>query len=71
MARHRYDKNNKKPAFPFGHGLTYATFAYSDLKVAGRTITFTVTKSASGHTGACDTPQVRTNVGTYIIMPSC
>lgn len=29
-----FDKKNKNVLFPFGHGLTYTTFEYSDLKVS-------------------------------------
>lgn len=32
---YRYlDKNNLKPAFSFGHGLSYTTFQYSDLEIS-------------------------------------
>jgi beta-glucosidase len=56
-----YDKHNVKPAFPFGHGLTYGNFTYGGLKADGRKLSFTVTRSSG--TG-CDTPQV------YISYPS-
>jgi beta-glucosidase len=28
-----FDQNNKTPVFPFGHGLSYSTFVYSNLQV--------------------------------------
>lgn len=28
-----YDQQNKDPLFPFGHGMSYANFSYSNLQV--------------------------------------
>ena len=47
-----YDKHGVKPAFPFGHGLSYGNMSYSGLQVSGRTVSFSL--SGSG----CDTPQL-------------
>lgn len=53
-----YDKHNVKPAFPFGHGLTYGAMTLSNLQVIGRTVSFSVQGTG------CDTPQV------YISYPT-
>ena len=37
-----FESENKEPLFPFGFGLSYTTFAYSGLKAAPDSVTFTV-----------------------------
>lgn len=48
-----YDERNIEPLFPFGHGLSYTTFEYSDLSVpkqveAGKAVTVAVTVTNTG-----------------------
>lgn len=40
-----YDREGIEPLFPFGHGLSYTTFAYSDLRTDGDTVTVNVTNT--------------------------
>ncbi len=55
-----YDKENKEPLFPFGHGLSYSDFQYSNLSITENgenfDVSFTV-KNISDHTGT-ETPQL-------------
>jgi beta-glucosidase len=51
---YRYFETAKKPVrFPFGYGLSYTTFAYSDLTVSEKEVSFTIT-----NTGAVDGAEV-------------
>ena len=42
-----YEKKNMKVNFPFGHGLSYTTFLYSDIKVSEKSIDDTQTVDVS------------------------
>jgi beta-glucosidase len=52
-------RNGATPNFAFGHGLSYTTFAYSDLTVSGgETITVTFTVTNTGQREGADVPQL-------------
>ena len=59
---YRYYQTAGKPvAFPFGYGLSYTTFAYSDLKADKNGVTLTVT-----NTGSCAGAEI---VQLYVAKP--
>jgi beta-glucosidase len=54
-----YSHTGAKPLYAFGHGLSYTTFAHSDLRVeGGDTITATFTVSNTGDRVGADVPQL-------------
>ncbi|AOF48349.1 glycosyl hydrolase family 3 [Tetragenococcus halophilus] len=55
-----YDKKKLAPLFPFGHGLSYTTFAYQDLTVEEKENNFilTVTLSNTGKVAGSEVVQV-------------
>lgn len=57
-----YDAKGIAPRFPFGHGLSYTTFAYSGLEASTKAVQVTVTNT--GRRAGVAVPQL------YIGMPS-
>jgi beta-glucosidase len=54
-----YAQQQHTPMYAFGHGLSYTTFAYSDLNVSGgETITAMFTVTNTGTVAGADVPQV-------------
>src|SRR5262245_12335762 len=54
-----YAQKNRKPMYAFGDGLSYTTFAYSDLMVSGgETVTATYTVTNTGQRDGADVPQL-------------
>jgi len=46
-AAHDYVEMSAKPLYPFGYGLSYTTFEYSDLRIEGTVVKFTVTNTGN------------------------
>jgi beta-glucosidase len=54
-----YAQKGIKPLYAFGHGLSYTSFAYKNLKVSGgETVTATFTVTNTGKRAGADVPQV-------------
>jgi len=54
-----YAKKGIKPMYPFGYGLSYTSFSYSDLAVSGgETVTATFTVTNTGKRAGADVPQI-------------
>ena len=58
----RYDSHNIEPAYAFGHGRSYTSFAYGNLTVAPHMVTFDVRNS--GATKGAEVAQL------YVVPPS-
>lgn len=59
-----FAKSGDKPLYPFGYGLSYTSFRYSGLKVAGgKTLTASFTVTNTGARAGTDTPQVYLTAG--------
>ncbi|HVN04979.1 MAG TPA: glycoside hydrolase family 3 C-terminal domain-containing protein, partial [Bryobacteraceae bacterium] len=57
-----FEAEHKQPLFPFGYGLSYTTYSYSDLHADGHTVTFRVKNS--GKRAGTEVAQV------YVTLPS-
>jgi beta-glucosidase len=57
-----FDAHHETPAYPFGYGLSYTTFAYSHLQIRGHTVELTVTNT--GHRTGTAVPEI------YLGLPS-
>jgi beta-glucosidase len=58
-----FDSENKQPLFPFGYGLSYTSYRYSNLKVDGASKTATVTVQNTGQRAGVETVEV------YVQLP--
>jgi beta-glucosidase len=70
------DKQQKKPMFAFGHGLSYTTFALSNLRISSRevasngTVTATVTVKNTGNRAGAEVVQLYvSDHNTAVDMP--
>jgi len=62
-----FDSQNKTPLFPFGHGLSYTTFAYSGLKASTDSVSFVVRNT--GRRAGAEVAQVYVGLPTAAKEP--
>lgn len=54
-----YEREGHRPLFPFGHGLSYTEFRYSNLEIAdGDTLSVSLDVTNTGRRAGSDTPQL-------------
>ena len=66
-AAHDYVEMSAQPLYPFGYGLSYTTFEYSDLSVTETGITFSITNTGSMKGDEVAQLYVR-NTGTSVVQ---
>ena len=65
---HDYVEMSARPLYPFGYGLSYTTFEYSDLRVTSSGISFTITNTGT-RTGDEVAQLYVSNTGTSVVQP--
>ena len=54
-----YERRGERPMYPFGHGLSYTSFAYRNLRVAGgKALSVSVDVTNTGKRAGADVPQL-------------
>ena len=65
---HDYVEMSAKPLYPFGYGLSYTSFEYSDLRVTPSGISFNITNTGTRAGDEVAQLYVR-NTGTSVVQP--
>ena len=67
-AAHDYVEMSAQPLYPFGYGLSYTTFEYSNLSITDEAITFNITNTGTMKGDEVAQLYVR-NTGTSVVQP--
>ena len=65
---HDYVEMTAKPLYPFGYGLSYTSFEYSELSIAGDQVSFKITNTGS-RTGDEVVQLYVSNTGATVVQP--